>query len=476
MENSCPVLSGRNKVISGFIPVGKREAYLAAPLFDEEAAAEREKARAQGTADPQAMSDAKRAALKRLFDLQVAGPWKEMIDQAYTEYQKSTQWADEPPAINDSLAPPSPNQGDIDSRKNNLKVSREQIQTLSWYVLVDLMHYLDKYLHNVYRVIAGKDNRSDLTRTEERNLYDALASVTLHEDLIAALDIVDYHSHTQIKGQLIQALQALIANSQIEVNLEKVDEPYDQSTNTYKGWPSFLFPLADPELVALGPLPDLTVDSATLAEGEPDVSMARVEALSELVALALEDSLPLEAPEVVTFREPELDNGDGWFVIRCIHEQPNCGPFYPAVLSQPTEPFKMASFFDSDAPGRPIRIPMPPDISPAGLRKYCKNTTLMISDMLCGKIKNIRRITFGDLVLSVLPWPFHKDLPRPSKTGPCRKGGNSFGMFCSLSIPIVTLAALILLIIIVALFNTFFYWLPLLFTCFPIPGLSGKKS
>ncbi len=27
---------------------------------------------------------------------------------------------------------------------------------------------------------------------------------------------------------------------------------------------------------------------------------------------------------------------------------------------------------------------------------------------------NKRKITFGDLVLSVLPWPFHKDLPSPS--------------------------------------------------------------
>lgn len=27
---------------------------------------------------------------------------------------------------------------------------------------------------------------------------------------------------------------------------------------------------------------------------------------------------------------------------------------------------------------------------------------------------NKRKITLGDLILSVLPWPFHKDLPSPS--------------------------------------------------------------
>jgi hypothetical protein len=97
----------------------------------------------------------------------------------------------------------------------------------------------------------------------------------------------------------------------------------------------------------------------------------------------------------------------------------------------------------------------------------------MISDMLCGQLKRIRKLSLGDLVLSVLPWPFHKDLPRPDDNGPC---ADSFGEFCSLSIPIVTLCALIFLIILVALFDLFFKWLPLLFWCFPIKLLSGKPK
>ena len=116
---------------------------------------------------------------------------------------------------------------------------------------------------------------------------------------------------------------------------------------------------------------------------------------------------------------------------------------------------------------------MPLDISPAGLRKYQKNTGFVISDMLCGKIKGIRKMTLADLVLSVLPWPFHKDLPEQG-SGTCKDGGNSFGMICSLSIPIVTLCALILMMIIVALFDLFFRWIPYLFVCLPIPGLKGK--
>jgi hypothetical protein len=114
---------------------------------------------------------------------------------------------------------------------------------------------------------------------------------------------------------------------------------------------------------------------------------------------------------------------------------------------------------------------MPFDISPAGLRKFPKATTFMISDMLCGQLKRMRQLTLGDLVLSVLPWPFHKDLPKPDSDGPCE---DSFGMFCSLSIPIVTILALVLLLILAALFDLFFHWLPWLFICFKVK-LSGKR-
>ena len=96
--------------------------------------------------------------------------------------------------------------------------------------------------------------------------------------------------------------------------------------------------------------------------------------------------------------------------------------------------------------------------------------------MLCGKIKKIRKMSLGDLVLSVLPWPFHKDLPDPGKTGPCEKGGEGFGMICSLSIPIVTLCALIILMIMVALFDLFFRWLPFLFVCLPLPKFKAKPK
>ena len=246
-------------------------------------------------------------------------------------------------------------------------------------------------------------------------------------------------------------------------------------------WPGFLFPLAHPGLADAsisidgrrhGPLP-AAESGPPAASLDLDAKLARIDGLSAQIEAAVPgDAGPL--PDIQAAVAPPQQDA-AWFVIRCVYERPRCRPDHRTDLSQPTVPFQMASFFDPDAPARPIRIPMPLDVSPAGLRKHKKNTTFMISDMLCGQLKRVRKMTLGDLVLSVLPWPFHKDLPDVGAGGACERNGNSLGMFCSLSIPIVTLCAMILLIIMVTLFDMIFRWLPYLFVCLPIPGLKGKK-
>ena len=124
-----------------------------------------------------------------------------------------------------------------------------------------------------------------------------------------------------------------------------------------------------------------------------------------------------------------------------------------------------------------MRIALPVDTSPAGLRKFDKNTAFMISDILCGQIDRVKALSLGDLVRSVLPWPLHKDLSAPDK-GPCTTPNDpslSAGMICSFSLPIITICALLLLIIIVNLLNIIFRWLPYFFICFPLPGFKAKK-
>lgn len=460
----------RRRLFAGLIPVGKREAYLAAPKHKSADPNSEASSGLQTSPDPRRI----------LFEADVTAPWKALVEQAQT---LELGFLDK--------NNPNPTSSDNARVKNNfdkvIKTTQEQIQTASWYILLDFAKFLHKHLNAVWREIKGET--PDRTHTEaEAQLAATIKNVTIEAGtpLYNSLK-TGAHSSFTVTTSLSTALADIAV---FEDDLEEVDYPLDIESNPIASdnkWPDFLFPLANPAIYVdtgvdpykieentglSAPLPNTGVDTTGLDEFEKP--LAKIDGLADLIEAALDvPTKPL--PEIEAAQQP-WDNRDAWFVIRCVYERPNCGPLNPELLSEPTQPFQMAPFFDPDAPARPVRIPMPIDISPAGLRKFKKNTTFMISDMLCGKIKRIRKLTLGDLVLSVLPWPFHKDLPSVGPVGSCSGKDGNFGMFCSLSIPIVTLCALILLFIIVSLFDIFFRWLPYLFTCLPIPGLRGKKK
>jgi hypothetical protein len=98
----------------------------------------------------------------------------------------------------------------------------------------------------------------------------------------------------------------------------------------------------------------------------------------------------------------------------------------------------------------------------------------VLSNVLCGQMSGIRDLSFGDLIMAVLPWPLHQDLN--IKTKPCVEDGIEVGMVCSLSIPIITICALILLMVMVKLLDMIFYWLPFFMICLPVPKFDGKKE
>jgi hypothetical protein len=127
------------------------------------------------------------------------------------------------------------------------------------------------------------------------------------------------------------------------------------------------------------------------------------------------------------------------------------------------------------ANSRPIRIGLPVDTTPAGLRKFDKNTAFIMSDTLCGQVAKMNGMSFADLIMSVLPFPLHKDLSTADMK-PCGSGGTAFGMVCSFSIPIITIVALILLIIFVKLLDIIFFWMPFFQICLPLPNFSAKES
>jgi hypothetical protein len=467
----------RRRLFAGVIPVGRREAYLGAPKSGG------------GTGATAGLTA--RTARKILLRKEVVEPWKTLVRRAQGA-QKSFLGP-----FFDGYEPPA-----ADQKVRRLRSEREQIQTISWFILLDFAKYLSTYLKPVWRAVLDPSRRDDLLDPEGA-LFDALASARISDGLREAIrrDAESVppqqvlYSLSSVPSTLREALAKFGAgidgiDTVLEQQLEGIDRDYVRADATSRGvWPGFLFPLADPDAPSDAPLPPATALAALNGEEQDELTLdagpaandplVRLDKLTVLVLRALRDdhAEPAPEPSVPAAAVAPANALEGWFVIRCVYERPGCEPLHNAITSDPTEPFQMAGFFDPDAPARPIRIGLPIDTSPGGLRKFDKNTAFVISDTLCGQIGRLKGLTLGDLVLSVLPWPFHKDLPSlGTEGGPCKTdGGLSLGMICSLSIPIVTICALILLIIMVSLFDFLFKWLPYFIICFPLPGLKAKK-
>jgi len=222
-------------------------------------------------------------------------------------------------------------------------------------------------------------------------------------------------------------------------------------------------------------VPAVTLPPSPVTWTATQTDLRKLSVLRALIADALPKTASAPAPDLPLAAYPVMAPDEtARFVIRCVLERPECSPIDPVVLSAPTREFELAAFFDPDAPARPIRISLPVDTSPAGLRRAPKNTAFMVSDMLCGQINRAKGMGLVDLVMSVLPFPLHKDLDSGGPKACTTDAGLSLGMICSLSIPIITICALIMLIIMVSLLDLIFRWMPFFIFCFPLPKFSAK--
>jgi hypothetical protein len=453
---------GRNRrLVAGLIPVGKREAYMGAGF-------QKQPEDPEPVVTPQAPSDPRMI----LFWSQVTEPWKKLLEQA--DSGKKLNRVSKIPE--DPNADPPP---EVDLNPDNTATvahgTREEIQTGSWYILLDFATLLKEQTPRVWRHLNGQPPPAGEPpfTTAETELVNAITNTAFNltpAQKTEFLKDTDYQP-TDIKSSLRDALIAVKTVS-IENNLEAVKTSYSRKASPQDPlWPNFLFPLADPLLPAA--LPNLPINGA-VDDSALELQRKRIDAFADKISAALPAQFAAEVPTNPLVSQQPMDMRDGWFAIRCVFTRPECGPIDPPLLSEPTTAFQMAGFFDPDAPARPIRIALPLDTSPAGLRKFDKNTAFMISDMLCGQIDRLKGLSLGDLVLSVLPWPLKKDLSVPDG-GPCKSDtGMEIGMVCSLSIPIITICALLLLMIIVSLLNIIFRWLPFFLFCFPLPKLKAK--
>ncbi len=371
-----------------------------------------------------------------MLQKQVSEPWRQLVTRAKAVEAMLSKARDEDPAPSRS------------EREQTRREGREQIQTASWYVLLDLAKFLEGHLPSVWARLTGA---AAVLSPAEAALVSAIANASYTRD-----------------GSTRTMRSALTAIRSRETQLELLAEPYTEHS---AAWPPELFALAtirsteqlSPRIGDLQPSPNESFSGLT-----PGNLDALVQAALPPVANAPIPAAALAAGSLLAPSDP------GWFVIRCVYERPHCGPLAPPLVSEPSDVFQLGGFFDPDAPARPIRIGLPLDVSPAGLRKFDKNTAFMVSDTLCGHIQRIKGLTLGDLVRSVLPWPLHKDLSVPAG-GPCTDARGSLGMMLSISLPILTICALMLVMIVVNLLDIVFRWAPYFMITFPVPGCRSKE-
>jgi hypothetical protein len=202
----------------------------------------------------------------------------------------------------------------------------------------------------------------------------------------------------------------------LDLDLEKGGEP---DVDTFRDW--LIDGLSQPP-----PAPDPEAAAAQAATGEPRTELG---AGSGFV--------------------PKLSSSDR-FRLRCVYQRPECAPLHPDLVSAPSEDFAIASFYDVDAPARPLTIGLPIDTSVRDLRKFKRNVTVALSDELrrqMTRVTDMKALVAGTVGAGEAP---------------------SVGLLCSFSIPIITICALILLMIMVNLLNIVFRWLPFFQICFPI--------
>ena len=472
--------TGRSrKLWAGSVPVGRREEYSSSPVDRQTPpsfAAGQQQSVAPAAGPAPALSKTARVAQ---FQMEVAEPWKNLIRSSVGE---ARTLALPRPITSDSEAPAA--------RRTRVFDFNLRQQNTSWLILLDLADYLDVHLHDLWNAVANNGAGAAGLSTERKALYDWLGTAIMPATLRTALKPTD--GAAEIRPPITSMRDALAAIRQPGVReaLEAAQLTYTSASAGDAAFPPFHFVLAglDTGEQAAGPftfLPGLGTAASTEfgpdAPAPPDIATVAndVDRLTAAIGRALQATTEADAPPVPFALQ--VNNalrttiGDaGWYVIRFVYQRRDCGPLHPPVLSAPTQRFQLAGFFDPDAPARPIRIALPLDTSPAGLRKFNKNTAFVMSDMLCGQVQRAKGLGFIDLVLAVLPWPLHKDLDIGSG-GPCQKGGDSIGMICSLSIPIITICALILLVIIVTLLDLVFRWLPFFVMCFPLPKFKGKS-
>ena len=308
-----------------------------------------------------------------------------------------------PPPLPDptKLAAPSPPEPDP---------AIEMIAQASTFLALDLADVLNKYVPDVFAAIVS-GGVQPAPGTDSRTLLDTLRGA-----------VFDPTQNAQWSDAITAAWAAKDA----------MNDPAHTSASV----PTF-------NLFYAAALPSKALNYGVL-EGQ----------LTQAIATLAPAPVPPD-PAAASLIVPRFD-GNATYVVRCVFQRcvlkgQKYSLLYPATLSDASQPFEIAPFFDTDAPARTIRIPMPIDTSPSGLRKFPKSVGFLLSDKLQQQI--CQASDFAGLLKGQL--------------GSCPP--LQMGQICSFSIPIITIIAMLLMMLMAIVLNFVFWWLPFLKICLPVP-------
>lgn len=489
----------QRRMFTGLLPVSGREKFINTEI-NHHSLAKSNNLNGLGSDanDSQNQTDTLVDQLMTVVDVDVLQPWDALI-QPLMESGGVSSIIDR--FINESLEhikESDDQEGEFKELKSAVIKQRDQFRVSSTYIALDFNKFIRTYLNSLWEAIEDP-SKVDSLKPQTRKLFNKLGEAKFEsgntefensetpEDYKALVEGVSSDPPNQIQKTLLDFLGEL---EDYRTSLEQAKLAYDSNNpKSTTGWPPEFLLCGQSVRTILKDLKDKR-DKDTKKISKPGlIRLALEESLGDgptkrlpLIPLSqkisqsdIEQTIKSSKQQSTNSSANQSDEDSNQFLIRCVFERPHCPPSLRQVVSQPSLKFQMASYFDPDAPARPIRIPLPVDTTPAGLRKFTKNTMFAISDSLACQVELARKLTFGDLVRSVLPWPLHKGLPDP-RSGNCKEKGIDIGKLCTLSIPIITICAFILLIIIVLLLDQIFKWVPYLIYCLPLPGLKAKKG
>ncbi len=173
---------------------------------------------------------------------------------------------------------------------------------------------------------------------------------------------------------------------------------------------------------------------------------------------------PKESQDYKEFNKEDVSNvaanlvvpesqSNGIYFLKLVYEyDPDC----PPILSDQTDNFTFAKFFDNDAPARMIRIEMP---SISNMKAFKHGVGIQMPNDLRKKLSGLNTKANVDDLMDGNPLTEDNTL--------------SLGMICTFSIQIIMLIAFIVMFIFAILLNIIFQWLIFLRICFPIPKTSS---